>query len=79
MLKITEQVSSRAGPGCSYLDDSFPRDISHQEIHGNVFTVHMSVHPVLDVPRHFVGIQVIKILLGEETKRRNIQIAVPSG
>ena len=40
----------------SYLDDSFPCDVSHQEIHGNVFTVHMSIHPVLDVPRHLVGI-----------------------
>ena len=25
----------------------------------------MSIHPVLDVPRHLVGIQVIKILPGE--------------
>lgn len=51
--------------GASYLDDSFPCDVSHQEIHGNVFTVHMSIHPVLDVPRHLVGIQVVKILPGE--------------
>lgn len=49
----------------SYLDDSFPCDIGHQKIHGNIFTVHVSIHPVLDVSRHFVGVQVIKILLHE--------------
>lgn len=56
----------------SYLDDSFPRDIGHQEIHGNIFTVHVSIHPVLDVPRHFVGIQVIKVLSHETQNEEEI-------
>lgn len=73
MPKITKQVGGRAGQGssdASYLDDSFPRDVSHQKIHGDVFTVHMSIHPALDVPRHFVGVQVVKILSGETERRK---------
>ena len=75
--KITK-LAAELDQHASYLDDSFSRDVSYQEVHGNVFTVHMSIHPVLDIPRHFVGIQVIKILSGK-TKRRKTQMAAGHG
>lgn len=62
----------------SYLDDSFPCDVGYQEVHGNVFTVHVCIHPVLDISGHFIGIQVVKILSGK-TKRRKIPMAVGYG
>lgn len=61
----------------SYLNDSFPCNVGHQEIHGNIFTVHVSIHPVLDVPRHFVGIQVIKILSHETKMKKYINSNFP--
>lgn len=45
-----------------YLYRSFPRDVGHQEVHGDVLAVHMSIHPVLNVARHLVRVQIIKVL-----------------
>ena len=45
-----------------YLYGGFAGDVSHQEVHGNVLAVHVSVHPVLDVSRHLVSVQIVEVL-----------------
>lgn len=45
-----------------YLYRRFPRDVGHQEVHSDVLAVHMSIHPVLNVTRHLVRVQIIKVL-----------------
>lgn len=45
-----------------YLYGGFASDVSHQEVHGNIFTVHVSVHPVLDVSGHLVCVQIVEVL-----------------
>lgn len=50
-----------------YLYGGFSCDVCNQEVHGDVLTVHMSIHPVLNVSRHLIGVQIIKVL---EQKQR---------
>lgn len=45
-----------------YLYGGFACDVCDQEVHGYIFTVHVSVHPVLDVSRHLVSIQIVEVL-----------------
>lgn len=45
-----------------YLYGGFACDVCNQEVHGNIFTVHVSVHPVLDVSWHLVCIQIVEVL-----------------
>lgn len=45
-----------------YLYGGFACDVCHQEVHGDVLAVHMSVHPVLNVPGHLVRVQIIEVL-----------------
>lgn len=50
----------------TYLYGGFACDVCNQEVHGNIFTVHVSVHPVLDVSWHLVCIQIVEVLEGEK-------------
>ena len=45
-----------------HLDGGFAGDVGNQEVHGDVFTVHVCVHPVLDVSRHLVRVQIVEVL-----------------
>lgn len=45
-----------------YLYGGFSCDVCNQEVHGDVLTVHMSIHPVLNVSRHLIRVQIIKVL-----------------
>lgn len=49
-----------------YLYWGFASDVGHKEIHGNIFTVHMSIHPVLNVSGHFICVEIVEVL-----KRKN--------
>jgi hypothetical protein len=40
----------------------FARDVGNQEVHGDIFTVHVCVHPILDVSRHLVRVQIVEVL-----------------
>lgn len=59
-----------------YLYGGFAGDVGHQEVHGDILTVHMSIHPVLDVSWHLVSVQVVEVLERKEasvTQHQNQQ------
>lgn len=53
-----------------YLDGRFARDMGNQEIHGNIFTIHVLIYFVSDNLWHPVKVQICKVLYkGEKNKQ----------
>lgn len=57
-------------PAQTNLDGGFACDVGHKEVHGDVLAVHVSVHPVLDVPGHLVCVQIVEVLECREGERK---------
>ena len=55
--------------GEQYLDRGFAGDVGDQEVHCDVFAVHVSVHPVLDVSWHLICVEVVEVLGGEKNNK----------
>ena len=53
-----------------YLDGRLAGDVGHQEVHGDVLTVHVVVDPVLDTFRQGVRIAVVPVLKQNENITR---------
>ena len=50
------------------LDRGFLRNVSHKEIHGNIFTIHIFIHHLVNKRVHVVGVDVWVVLKSNNLK-----------
>lgn len=61
-VSLPQLQAPRQARALMYLYGRFACDVCNQEVHGNIFTVHVSIHPILDVSWHLVRVQIVEIL-----------------